>query len=143
MKGIHHEFFIVRDQDGRPVRRLYDKSFVDPAFGTRLQGQLRRIPLYRFSDDSVKDLLAEYYTGKIGDWTIPKRVGREYLKQLTAERREERVDPKGRVSYVWVQRRRANHILDNEKQILVAAIASRTVALAERVSAQEAITALP
>ncbi len=55
------------------------------------------------------DRLAEYNNGLVGKWTIPARVGRDYLKQMTAEVREEIEDSRGRFRYVWVQKLRDNH----------------------------------
>ena len=60
----------------------------------------------------------------MGQWTIPKKTGRDYIDQMTAEVWEEREDSRGRVKVLWVQKRRDNHYLDGELMIDVAAIVS-------------------
>ena len=42
----------------------------------------------------TKDLLASYMHGLIGNWTLPREIARDYLKQVTAEKRVEQTDPK-------------------------------------------------
>src|SRR6266403_5145033 len=79
------------------------------------------LPLFRWSNNASKDLLAEYMMGLVGDWTTPAQIGRDYLKQVTAERREEKTDTAGRIHHFWKQVRRDNHLLDCELMILVAA----------------------
>ena len=67
----------------------------------------------------------------VGQWTIPRRTGRDYLEQMTAEVREEREDSRGRIKGVWVQKRRDNHDLDCELMIDAAAIVSGFLRAAE------------
>jgi len=49
------------------------------------------------------------------------------LKQVTAERREEKIDARGRVTYFWKQVRRDNHLRDCELMIHVASVITRTM----------------
>jgi hypothetical protein len=42
----------------------------------------------------------------VGQWTIPKKTGRDYIDQMTAKVREEREDSRGRIKVLWVQKRR-------------------------------------
>jgi hypothetical protein len=65
----------------------------------------------------------------VGDWTLPRKVAADYLKQVTAERREEKVDAKGRISHFWKQIRRDNHLRDCELMILVAAVITRVLSV--------------
>lgn len=60
----------------------------------------------------------------MGQWTIPRKTGRDYVEQMTAEIREEREDSRGRIKVLWVQKRRDNHYLDCELMIDVAAVIS-------------------
>jgi len=60
----------------------------------------------------------------VGQWKLPKKVGRDYVEQMTAEVREEREDSRGRIKVLWVQKRRDNHHLDCELMIDLAAIVS-------------------
>ena len=39
-----------------------------------------------------KDELTNYLTGLLGDWTVPKTISREYLRQLSAENPIEKQD---------------------------------------------------
>lgn len=111
----------------RVVRRIWMRSHVDPAFGTRMQGKVHLIPLYRFSGESTKDFHAEFMRGLVGDWTLPAGVGPDYLQQVTAEVRIAVEDTKGRIRYEWRQTRPDNHLLDCELMILIAAVISKLV----------------
>ena len=130
-KGDRVDFYTVtvegEDGKSKSIRRIWERREVDPSFGTkRDRGPVRRIPLFRFSSDTAKDYLAEFMLGLVGRWTIPKNVGKEYLRQITAERREAKEDKRGGTYYEWV-RKRDNHLLDCELMILIAAIASKVI----------------
>lgn len=121
-KGDDAECFIIKDKAfERAVRRIWQKTLVDPAFGTRLQGRVKPLPLYRWSNPSFKDLLFEHMTGLVGEWTFPHTIGRDYLKQVTAEVRVEERDARGHLRYRWHQRAKDNHLLDCELMLMVAA----------------------
>lgn len=122
-KGDDAEYFLHKDERTKKVfRRLWDRTLVDPAIGTRRAGRVAPMRLYRWSNPGVKDLLAEYLKGLSGDWTLPRKVGRDYLAQLSAERRVEERDSRGFLRYRWHQVRRDNHLLDCELQAMVVAI---------------------
>jgi len=87
--------------------------------------------LFRSSNNASKDMLAEYMISLVGDWTLPRLIGRDYLKQVTAERREEKTDTAGRIHYFWKQVRRDNHLLDCELMIIVAAVITKLIAAKE------------
>lgn len=123
-KGDDCQYFPHQDKKSKKtVRRIWNKTTVDPSFGTSHTRKL--IPLFRWSNPMAKDLLAEMMQGLVGEWTIPRLVGNEYLKQLTAETRKERIDAKGHVHYEWHRIRRDNHLLDCELMILVAAVITK------------------
>jgi phage terminase large subunit GpA-like protein len=137
-QGTNTDLFTVTAVDPQTrraevVRRLWHKSAVDPAFGTHREKRqknlrpARSISLYRFASETTKDLLAEFMMGLVGEWTIPARVGRDYLAQITAERRVAITDTKNRTRYEWRQVRRANHLLDCELMIMVAAVITKLV----------------
>lgn len=111
----------------RVVRRLYQKSSVDPAFGTRLQGRVRALPLWRWSNPGLKDLLFSHMTGFVSGWELPSEIGRDYLKQLSAEHRVEEKDARGHVKYRWHQKHKDNHLLDCELMIMVMALITNLV----------------
>jgi phage terminase large subunit GpA-like protein len=128
-KGEGDDFFLHKDPvSKKTVRRVWETSLVDPAYGTRLQGRVRPIKLWRWSNPGIKDLLFEQMTGVIGEWTIPSEVGRDYLQQLSAENRVEERDARGYVRYRWHQKRRDNHLLDCELQIAVVAVVTGMIA---------------
>jgi len=124
MKGDDAQYFPHRDKKRKKtIRRMWSKTTVDPSFGTKRTA--RNIPLYRWSNPMAKDTLLEFMQGTVGEWTIPRICGAEYLKQVTAEKRKERIDNKGRVFYEWHRIRRDNHLFDCELMILVAAIVTK------------------
>lgn len=128
-KGDDADFFLHKDlRSGRTVRRLFQRTFVDPFFGTRHAGRRKPLPLFRWSNNAAKDLLAEHMAGLVGEWTLPRSVARDYLKQITAEIREEVVDTRGRLSHRWKQIRRDNHLLDCELMLTVAAVITKLIA---------------
>lgn len=132
-KGDKVEFFPVTVVDPatrkkKVLRRIWTKSEVDPVFGTKDAGSSRmRISLFRFAGDTVKDFLAEHMRGLVGDWTIPHKVGPEYMQQMTAEARIASTDALGKTVFKWVKRREDNHFWDCEQMILVAAVISKIV----------------
>jgi hypothetical protein len=124
-KGDDSEYFLFRNVKlQKTLRRIWERSFVDPYMGTAL-AKKRSMPLFRFCNNPTKDLLITYMSGLMGEWTIPKTTPREYLKQVSAERREEVVDGRGRVHFVWKRRVRDNHLWDCELQIMVAAVINK------------------
>ncbi|HRZ36866.1 MAG TPA: hypothetical protein P5534_10930, partial [Candidatus Paceibacterota bacterium] len=52
----------------------------------------RHLPFFQWSNPSLKDHLALFTHGVVGQWTIPKKAGRDYIDQVTWEVREERED---------------------------------------------------
>jgi len=132
-KGDDTEYFLHKDPaTNRSVRCVWQRTFVDPFFGTRQARRLKPLPLFRWSNNATKDLLAEYMMGLVGDWTIPAQIGRDYLKQVTAERREEKIDTAGRIHHFWKKVRRDNHLLDCELMIIVAAVITKLITAKER-----------
>lgn len=131
-KGDATEFYVVsvidpKTAQPKSVRQLWSKAQVDPYSGTKRGGRSAPISLYRFAGETTKDFLAEFMHGMIGDWTVTRQIGREYLQQVTAERRTAREDARGRTHYVWQQVRPDNHLLDCECMVLVAAVIIRLV----------------
>lgn len=132
-KGDDAEYFLHKDENtGKMLRHIWQKSLVDPAFGTKMARRVKPIPLFRWSNPSTKDFLAEYMRGLVGDWSIPSCIARDYMTQVTAEIREEMTDTRGRTKYIWKQIRKGNHLLDCELQILVAAIVTKQIQAPER-----------
>ncbi len=137
-KGDAAEYFTFRDpRTQKVVRRLWQKTQVDPAVGTRMQGRVRPIGLFRWSNPGIKDLLFEYLTGLVGEWTLPRSIGREYLKQMSAEHRIEERDARGHVRYRWHQKLRDNHYFDCELMIMVVVVIARLGAVVHRVQGAE------
>ncbi|MEI8289562.1 MAG: terminase gpA endonuclease subunit [Verrucomicrobiota bacterium] len=124
-KGDDAEFFFYRNVKlNKTIRRVWERTFVDPYMGTAF-AKKKSMPLFRFCNNPVKDLLMTYMSGLAGEWTIPKDTPREYMKQITAERREEVTDIHGRVKFVWKRKLRDNHLWDCELMIMVAAVINK------------------
>jgi phage terminase large subunit GpA-like protein len=124
-KGDDAEFFMHRSTKTKKViRRLWEMTRVDPFMGTANQSR-RSMPLFRWSNNGIKDALTTYMNGLVGEWTIPKKSPRQYMKQVTAERREEVTDLHGRVKFIWKRKFRDNHLFDCELMIHCAAIITR------------------
>jgi phage terminase large subunit GpA-like protein len=137
LKGDSVESYTILDKSGRRVRRSWRRTFVDPFFGRKGAGKARPIPLYSWSNDSIKDELAEMMRGNVGEWTIPRTSPREYMRQVTAEERRQHVDAKGRVSWSWDRRRRDNHLFDCECMITVGARAGNVLQAAQAVTKRD------
>lgn len=129
-KGTSHEYFAGENEDGEKVRKLYSKTFADPAIGTEYEGRVPKVKLYLWSNPGVKDMLAEWIAGFGPNWTIPSDESaamNDYISQVTAEKRIEKIDAKGRSFFEWVQVRRDNHYWDCECMMTVAALVSGLV----------------
>lgn len=123
MKGDDAEWVLSPDaRSGKTVRRVWRRVLVDPSLGTRKARVRRHLSRFQWFNLSIKDHLALFINGVVGQWTIPKKAGRDYVEQMTAEVREERDDSRGRIKVLWVQKRRDNHYLDCELMIHVAAM---------------------
>jgi phage terminase large subunit GpA-like protein len=132
-KGTDQSYFPAVDPtSGKRIRRLWSVSHADPAMGTAMQGRVKPVKLFLTAKPAIQDMLAEWMLGMGIEWSLPEDVGEDYLKEVTASKRVERTDAKGRVSYVWVQTRRDNHYEDCEHQIVVAALASGLVKFAAK-----------
>jgi len=94
------------------------------------QGQKRTINLLVFSNPMLKDALAHLMSGKGPSWEFSREAGEIYLAQVTSERREERVDAHGRVSHIWKQIRKDNHLFDCEVLQVLAALATNFIGAA-------------
>jgi phage terminase large subunit GpA-like protein len=135
-KGDPTQYFLMRDaKTGKTYRTAFDKTYVDPLHGQHrgkrksLRAAMGRqlLPLYRWSNDMVKDLFTSYATGMIGEWTIPECIGKEYLEQLASERRVEHEKSNGQIVTAWEQIKEDNHLRDCELMIVVAALASGVI----------------
>lgn len=127
-KGDDARYFLMHDtRTGKSVRRSWRRTMVDPLCGTKQAGRSKPIPLFNWANDPIKDLLTEMMMGLVGEWTLPRKIAPDYMAQITSERREERIDAKGRVTYSWKQVRRDNHLRDCELMILVAALITKIV----------------
>ena len=123
MKGDDAEWFLrTNKRTGRTVRKLWRLLWVDPNFGMAGSRGRGTLAMYQWSNPTVKDHLALFTRGAVGQWTVPRTTGRDYFDQLTAEVREEREDARGRTKVIWVQKRRDNHYLDCELMIHTAAV---------------------
>jgi len=110
---------------GKLATQLWTWTKAEVGMGTKEQGLYKQIRLFLWSNDGTKDSLAELMQGMIGQWTLPKDICTEYYRQVTAEKRMQITDIKGRTKYEWVPVRKDNHLFDCELMILVASLASK------------------
>lgn len=120
--GDNRHFFSV---DG--LKRSWTVNDVDPAIGTVHEGRVKPIRLYHWANPTIKDKLEWLMRGSGPAWEIPKKVSEDYLKQLTAERREELVDTYGHETFRYVKIRRDDHYRDCESMVLVAATITESI----------------
>lgn len=113
MKGDDSEYFVEREGDVS-VRKLWRMVRMDPAFGTTMAGRVGTVPMIVFCTEPMKDILGSLVSGISQGWTLPKGIGRDYLKQMSSEQRVEHQDVRGRKTFRWEQRSRANHYWDCE-----------------------------
>jgi phage terminase large subunit GpA-like protein len=106
------------------VRQPFMWSRVDAMVG---RGEKKHLMLIVFSNPLLKDALAHLMSGAGPKWEFSRKAGDLYLAQVTAERREERTDGRGAVSYVWRRIRKDNHLFDCEVLQLLAALATKTL----------------
>lgn len=125
-KGEGRDYYLVHKPHPKnpkqviTVRQIWNKSQA-VAYNEQTRARIGNLPLYMFCNDATNDLLAEYQTGLVGTWTIPKNCAREYLKQQVGDVRREKQDAKGRLSFYW-HTVADNHLRDCERMILTAAI---------------------
>ncbi len=84
----------------------------------------RNLPHFQWSKPSLEVYLALFTQGVLGQWTIPRKTGRDCIEQMTAEVREKREDSRGRIKAPWAQKRGDNHYLDCELMFDAAAVIS-------------------
>ncbi len=126
MKGTSVANYRHRNaKTGKIATQLWTWTKAEVGMGTKEQGLYKQIRLFLWSNDGTKDTLAELMQGMIGKWTLPKDICTEYYRQVTAEKRMQITDVKGRTKYEWVPVRKDNHLFDCELMILVASLASK------------------
>ncbi len=85
-----------------------------------------RIPLYHVAVNPVKDILARLRSGEGAEWQVPEDIGKDWIKQIDSEEREEFVSPTTKqLATRWIRKKRANHAWDVEVYQVAAAIMHR------------------
>ena len=132
MKGSGNQGFKHRNKKtGRLSTQLWTWTKAEVGIGTKEHGLHKAIRLFLWSNDGLKDMFAELLQGFVGDWTIPRSVEKEYIRQITAEKRVQTTDIKGRSKYEWIPVRKDNHLLDCELMIIVASLANKILTQSE------------
>lgn len=127
--GDDADFFLIRDEaKQKTFRQCWKAEWAQPEGVKPVAGQARRVRVFRWSNPWVFDILGEFATGLVGEFTIPRQVGREYLKQMSSHQRVEVKDTRGRYKHRWDQVLKDDHLRDCECMIHVAAIASKVIA---------------
>ena len=130
-KGESRDYFLVHMPHPKnpkltvTVRQFWNRSQA-VAYNEQTRAKIGNLPLYMFCNDATNDLLAEYQTGLIGTWTVPKNCSREYLKQQVGDVRREKQDAKGQLSFYW-HTVSDNHYRDCERMILTAAVITKVI----------------
>lgn len=106
------------------VRQPYMWSIVDAMMS---RGEKKTLRLLVFSNPLIKEALLHLMSGHGAKWEFSKNVTDEYIAQINAEKREERIDAFGRVSYIWRRVRKDNHLFDCETMQVLAALASKII----------------
>jgi hypothetical protein len=73
------------------------------------------------------DLFLEFLTGTFPGWSVPKDIGRDYLKQFSAKHRVEEREIRGHVRYRGHQRHEDNHYLDCELQVMMVGLVTKLI----------------
>ncbi len=103
-------------------KRLYsEQSMGDPAMG-KLASKGKQCPLYRWSNRSIKNLLAHLRDGKGAKW-VANEVTEEYTKAMNSEMFVKEIDKKtNREKWRWVKKDNvSNDLWDVECMQIVAA----------------------
>jgi len=138
MKGSGNAGFRHRNaKTGRISTQLWTWTKAEVGIGTKEHGLHKAIRLFLWSNDGVKDMLAELIQGMIGEWSIAKDTCNEYTRQVTAEKRVQIQDIKGRIKYEWLPVRKDNHMFDCELMIVVASLANKLITQYEVVETEE------
>ena len=103
------------DKLAQPVKPANIKFFPGQQYRERV------IRLYHFDDGAFKsDLYCRRIADKRGPaWHLPRNVGADFMRQLTAEKLVEKKNQRGELESVWHQIHRDNHWGDCEKMQLV------------------------
>ena len=116
--GSNGTFFPVKGWDrlAQPVKQATIKFLAGREYRERV------IRLFHFDDGAFKsDLYIRRIQDKRGPaWHLPRNVGADFMRQLTAEKLVEKMNARGAVESVWHQVHRDNHLGDCEKMQLVA-----------------------
>lgn len=117
MKGEDKAEFRV-NENGKPVRKLWQISSADPELGTAAAGRVT-IPLVIFAKYGALERLDTFLHGRYGDWQVPDDVSDSYMKQVTAYHR----NPNRRSREQWKKPndKYADHYASCEIQCITAA----------------------
>jgi hypothetical protein len=86
MKGDDAEWFLSQDpRTEKTMRRVWRRVLVDPSLGARRAKARRHLSLFQWSNPSLKDHPALFTHGGVGQWTIPRMTGGNYVDQMTAK----------------------------------------------------------
>ena len=85
MKGSDTDYILSQDlRTGNTIRRVWRRVLVNPCLRTRRARVRRHLPLFQWSNPSVKDHLALFTHGVVGQWSIPRKTAPDDIDQVTA-----------------------------------------------------------
>lgn len=121
-------------QGGKPVMKAYSKPTLrDPSLGVKkskrikqahaaMAGAKRFATLIRWSNPTVKDILARLISGTYKYFGRPSNEPREYTEQLNSEIKKTVKTKNGRQRLMWTQVKTDNHARDLEAMQVVCAL---------------------
>ena len=129
LKGGSQKDYTHKTRDGKTIKRAFSiKVDIDPGQGTSKQGRLKIVPLFHWSNPTVKDILGNLRDAKGATWEAYDTAGEEYQTQMFSEKKIQRHDRAGQPIYEWRKiGKRDNHIFDCEGMQVVAALMGRVL----------------
>jgi hypothetical protein len=129
--GRAEDYFTVRGQDNKPVKRYYSAPDHVVAPTVRLaptaqfpQGRRAQVLFFHWASDPIKDILANLRNTGSPVWEFPQDAPPEYVRHMNSERKRATVDKRTkRTRLRWTFTGRPNHLWDCEAmQVLTAQI---------------------
>lgn len=128
LRGDEAQSWPHQTKQGRPVQRPWVERRFDPYIGTPEAGRRGRIVEIRWSNPTVKDILATLRKGDRAPvrWEVPEQYATDdYFRHLDGEYKRSQYNARtGKTKWVWQQRGRRwpNHLFDCEAMQIAVAV---------------------
>lgn len=123
--GSDAKSFAHRMGNGAVIQRIVSQvKLRDPFLGTVRQSEMNRPARYvQWAQDAVKDQLALLRSAEPSRWHVHGDASAVYFQHLNAEKKIAIQNPRnGRITHIWRQFRRANHLNDCECMQIIGAM---------------------